>query len=386
MKLIEVRDTDHNKEFLELPLLIYKNDPNYIRPLDSDVKSVFEKTSNQYFEDGKCIRWILQDGNGKTIGRIAAFINSLTAFKGDFPTGGIGFFECIDREEAAFMLFDTAREWLKEMGMAAVDGPVNLGSRERWWGLLVDGFHPPSYCANYNPPYYRNFFEAYGFQIYFKQYTYLKRVHEELKPVHYAIAKRVVRNGEYSFRHLEVKKLGKYIEDFRTVYNKAWINHEGTTELSSLHAKKLVSDLEPVIDERIAWFAYYKEEPVGFFLSLPELNQLFVKYTNGKVGFADKLRLLFNKWTGSTKLMYGLAFGIVPEHQRKGVEIAMIAAAADAIRGKVPYQELQMNWIGDFNPKMMNLAEQIGGRIYKTHHTYRYIFDRTKEFERHPVI
>jgi hypothetical protein len=85
--------------------------------------------------------------------------------------------------------------------------------------------------------------------------------------------------------------------------------------------------------------------------------------------------------------MFGIVFGVVPEHQRKGVEIAMIVAARDSIQKRdMPYEELQMNWIGDFNPKMMRVAEQIGAEIYKTHHTYRYNFDRLKQFERYPVL
>ena len=86
--------------------------------------------------------------------------------------------------------------------------------------------------------------------------------------------------------------------------------------------------------------------------------------------------------------MFGIVFGVVPEHQRKGLEAAMVMAAAKVIQdpSQLKYQELQMNWIGEFNPRMMNVARYIGGTIYKTHHTYRYLFDRTKPFERHPIL
>ena len=201
-----------------------------------------------------------------------------------------------------------------------------------------------------------------------------------------AVAERVMRNEDYSFRHIEKSKIDKYAEDFRLIYNKAWVNHEGVGEMEKVEACKLVNSLKPVIDERIIWFAYYKDEPIGFFISIPELNQLFVKYVDGKLDSFGKLRLLFNKWTGATRSMSGLAFGIVPAFQRKGVEIALIVAAAKAIKDKVPYKDIEMNWIGDFNPRMMHVAEQIGAKIYKTHHTYRYLFDRSKEFRRHPEI
>lgn len=386
MRLTEVDSQRLAREFLEIPGMIYRGDPQYIRPLDDDVASVFNKETNKYFEDDKCIRWILKDKSGNGVGRIAAFINPATAYTFDQPTGGIGFFECINNREAAFMLFDAAREWLQKHDMEAMDGPVNLGSRERWWGLLVDGFHPPCYCCNYNHPWYQKFFEDYGFKVFFKQYTYLRKVKEPLRKVYYDVAERIFRNPDYSFRNVEKRILDKYVQDFRTVYNKAWVNHEGVGEMTFDAAKKLIGSLAPVIDQRIAWFAYYKGEPVGFFLSIPELNELFVRYARGKLNLVSKLRLVVNKWLGKCRTMYGLVFGIIPEQQKKGVEIAMIVAAANALLENKAYDEVQMNWIGDFNPRMMHIAEQIGARVYKTHHTYRYLFDRAAEFKRHPEI
>ena len=385
MDLIEVVDKQQEKEFLELPLLIYQNDPNYIRPLDLDVIRVFQKDKNKYLKDGQCIRWLLKDAD-KVVGRIAAFVNPETAYAFEQPTGGVGFFECINDRQAAFMLFDRAKKWLQEKGMEAMDGPINLGDRDRWWGLLSEGFYPPCYCSNYNPPYYLEFFEAYGFQLYFKQFTYIRSVNEPLKPVLYRIAERVLSTKGFSFAHIQMSKLDKFIEDFRIIYNKAWVRHEGVGEMTFDQAREVVLPLKPVIDERIIWFAYHNDEPIGFFISIPELNELFVKYVEGKLDTFGKLRLLFNKWTGNLETMFGLVFGIVPEYQRKGVEIALIVAAHNAMKGKVPYSSVQMNWIGDFNPRMMNVAEQIGAKIHKTHHTYRYLFDRHKEFIRHPQI
>jgi hypothetical protein len=388
MKILAVESDDERKAFLKMPIVLYKNDKNYIRPLDKDIESVFDPKKNKYFRHGSCIRYLLQDDNGKYIGRIAAFVNKRTAKSFDQPTGGVGFFDCIDDKNAAFLLFDSAKEWLKENGMEAMDGPVNFGDRDKWWGLLVDGFHAPCYCCNYNPPYYRQFFEEYGFDVYFKQYTYYRKVSDELAPTYMEKAKRILADKDYSFEHMRKENLEKYIEDFRVVYNKAWVKHAGVKEMTPVQAKSIMEQLRPILDEQIVWYTYFKGECVGFFVNIPELNQLFVKYVNGRLDLIGKLKLLYHKWRGSSKTMYGIVFGITPEHQKKGVEVAMIVSAAKTIqdKNKVPYEDFQMNWIGDFNPRMMNVAEQIGGRIYKTHHTYRFLFDRTKEFKRHPML
>jgi len=143
MKLTEVTQERHIREFLQLPLRIYQNDPNFIRPLDDDIEQVFDKERNEGFKTGNCIRWILQDEDNRTIGRIAAFYNNDPSVTNEQPTGGVGFFECINNQEAAFLLFETAKTWLQKQGMEAMDGPINFGPRDRWWGLLADGFYPP---------------------------------------------------------------------------------------------------------------------------------------------------------------------------------------------------------------------------------------------------
>jgi hypothetical protein len=388
MKILKVEDKATQKAFLELPIYLYKDDKNFIRPLDKDIEMVFDEKRNKYFRHGSCTRFILQDDTGKTIGRIATFINRKTLNSFDQPTGGLGFFECIDDKKAAFLLFDTAKAWLAAQGIEAVDGPINFGDRDKWWGLLVDGFYEPCYCCNYNPPYYQQLFEDYGFEVYFKQYTYYRKISQKLASNYADKAEHILSNPDYTFEHMKLSNLAKYIEDFRVVYNRACVKHKGVREMSTQQAKAIMLQLKPVLDEKIVWYTYYKGECIGFFVNIPELNQLFVKHVKGKLDWIGKIKFLYHKWRKTSKTMYGIVFGIVPEHQKKGVEVAMIVRAAETIqdKNKVTYEDFQMNWIGDFNPKMMNVAEQIGGKIYKTHHTYRYLFDRDKEFKRHPLI
>jgi hypothetical protein len=51
-----------------------------------------------------------------------------------------------------------------------------------------------------------------------------------------------------------------------------------------------------------------------------------------------------------------------------------------------PYREYEMNWIGDFNPKMIRVAEQVTPHVVKRHATYRKLFDESKPFKRFPII
>lgn len=387
MKILEVTSPAEQKEFIQMAVRLYKDEPNWIRPLDKDIEGLFHAESNKLFRKGaKAIRWLLQDDHNNTIGRIAAFINP--KMKEKQPTGGLGFFECINDQKAAFLLFDTAKTWLEREGMEAMDGPINFGERDKWWGVLVDGFSPPNYNMSWNFPYYKDFFEAYGFQLYFKQYTYMRPVKGSgFDPKMIERANKITGDPDFEFRHIKKSEiLTKAPEHFMQVYNKAWARHMG----KSLTLKETVfmfSKMKPIMDIRLVYFGFYKGEPVSFFINIPEINQLF-KYVNGKMDLIGKLKFIWHKTFNPPDKMLGLVFGVVPEFQGKGVESAMIMEynRTLASTSSFTYKTIEMNWIGDFNPKMMRVCEQLHATIYKTHHTYRYLFDREKPFERHKIF
>ena len=240
MQLQEVVTAAQAREFLDFPVRLYRGDPNYVRPLDRDIETVFDREKNKYFRHGQLIRWLLLDEAGQTLGRVAAFINERTAHTFAQPTGGMGFFECVDSQEAATALLDGCRTWLADKGMAAMDGPINFGDRDQWWGLLIDNFGSPLYTQNYNPPYYRRLLENYGFQLYFNQYTYFRKVAAPLTPEFQEKASVLFRDPNFSFEHLQVKNLPKYAEDFRQIYNKAWVKHDGVKEMSTEQAANII--------------------------------------------------------------------------------------------------------------------------------------------------
>lgn len=386
MQLIEVTDSQGAAEFIRINVEINKNDPNYIRPLEKDVHDVFDPKKNKTFRSGEVIRWVLKNSDGRLIGRIAAFVNKKYKNKGDdFPVGGIGFFECINDQAAADMLFDVAKHWLIQKGMQAMDGPINFGERDRWWGLLVKGFEPPIYCLNYNPPYYQQLFESYGFRNYFNQVCFGLNVQDRLIQKFYDRHAECAKDPNFSSAHIKKAQLEKFVDDFTTVYNKAWSGHGGMKQLDRKVVSKMFKSMKPVMDEKISWFVYYKGEPIGTWINLPDLNQWF-KHLNGKFSLWHKLKFLWIKRTHPCNKFVGLVFGVVPEWQGKGVDSYMIVEGAKLIQAENLYQKYEMQWIGEFNPKMINVAENLGTHRSRILTTYRYLFDRTKEFSPHPIL
>ncbi len=386
MHLQQVRDQKDARDFIQVNVEINRLNPNYIRPLDKDIDFVFDPKQNKTFRFGEVIRWILKDDEGKLLGRIAAFTNKKYKNKNDEgPVGGIGFFDCIHNQDAADLLFDVAKHWLIQKGMESMDGPINFGERDRWWGLLVEGFEPPVYCLNFNPPYYQELFETYGFQPFFNQVCFSLDVRKRVSDKFYQRHARLAADPDFKALHIRKNQFPKFAADFTTVYNKAWAGHGGMKTLSKDMVMKMFQQMKPVMDERLVWFVYHKNEPVAIWVNLPDLNQWF-KHLNGRFDLWGKLKFLWIKATKKCNKFTGLVFGIVPEYQGIGLDSYMIMEGAKIIQGQQLYQDYEMQWIGEFNPKMINIAESLGTYRSRKLVTYRYNFDRTKEFKPHPIL
>ena len=387
MKLIEVNSKLEITQFLELPFAIYKNDPHWVPHIKQDIEKIFNPNKNKLFkEGGSAIRWILQSGTGEIIGRVAAFINPKTVTTTAFKTGGMGFFECIENEAAAFILFDACKNWLEQKGMEAMDGPVNFGDRQQFWGLQVSNFnHPPIYPMNYNPEYYTAYFERYGFGIYFNQYVYWRSVSQPVPEIVLRKYNQLKGDSAFEFSNIRKMSVNQVAENFRTVYNGAWGGHSHFKAMSSEAALKLIKSMKPAIDKDIIFFIFHQGNPIAFFVSLPELNQIF-KYVKGSMNLIGKIKFLYHKIRKTPDIMTALVFGVVKEWQGKGLEAAIIIYGSSELNKKGVYKNIFLTWVGDFNPKMIKVVENLGVTLWRSFITYRYQFDRSLPFERAPIV
>ncbi|MEL7585985.1 MAG: GNAT family N-acetyltransferase [Prolixibacteraceae bacterium] len=371
--------------FHQIPRLVYKNDKNWAAPFDVMTENIFNPAKNPSFKSGEARRWVLFDDRAKPAGRIAAFVNYDKAKSYDQPTGGCGFFECFDNQEAATMLFDAARDWLKERGMEAMDGPVNFGENYMNWGLLADGFLPQGYGMPYNPPYYLKLFENYGFQLYFKQYSYHLDYTVPFPERFWKIAGWVAQKPDYSFRHFEFADAERFIRDFCHIYDEAWRFHGHFKPLDPQDLRDFLMDAKPVLDPEMIWFAYHKDEPIAMFVMIPDINQIFRKLS-GRLNLFTMLKFFYLKKRKAITRTRILIMGVVPKYQRSGIESAIFWHQDKLMKNKPQYKEVELSWAGDFNPKIVSLYESVGGKHVKTHYTMRYLFDRNKPFKRSSII
>ncbi len=385
MKLIEVKDKKTAKEFLEAARVIYKNDTVWVCPLDDSIETIFDPARNVFHQHGEVTRWILKDDNNQLIGRVAAFINFKKAYNFTQPTGGMGFFECINNKEAAYLLFDTCRDWLAARGMEAMDGPINFGENDNFWGLLTEGFTHPGFGMNYNHSYYQDFFESYGFKLYFEQISNHLDVTKQFPERFWKIAGWIHQKPEYKFEHFHKNNIEKYIEDFKHIYDTAWAFHENFTPINKEDLRASLKKANPILDEEMIWFVYHENEPIAFLVMLPDVNQI-LKHLNGKMHIWNQLRFLWLKYKKTMTRARIVIMGVLPKYQRSGVESGIFWELQQLVYRKPHYTEFELSWVGDFNPKMRALHESVGATFAKRHITYRKLFSEDKSFDRSTII
>lgn len=373
MQILEVNNNQTKKLFLDLPRRLYKNDPNWICPLDNDITSVFDPAKNNFHKHGKCTRWILKNEKGAIIGRIAAFVNEKKAYQFEQPTGGCGFFECIDNQDAADLLFDTAKNWLMANGMKAMLGPINFGENDMWWGLLVDGYSMPYYGMNYHLPYYKRLFERYGFTPAYEQISNRIEVYKPFPERFTKIAEWVVKKKGYHFEHLDKTKFKKFAADFKEIYNDAWKDFEHFTPITDITIRETFEKMKVIMDERLIWFSYVNGEPASLIVIVPDVNELIYNL-DGKLNIIGKLKFLINKMGKRNKRMRAVIMGTKQKFQKHGLESAMFIKLKEYVLPLNQYEELELSWVGDFNTKMLAIHEATGAIFSKRHITYNISF------------
>ena len=386
MQVIQVSEKNTVNEFHLLPEKIYKNDINWIPSLRIFIENTFDPVKNAKFKNGDARRWILKK-DGVCVGRIAAFFDDDYSSSYEQPTGCCGFFECINDKEVAFLLFETAKNWLRENGMEAMDGPVNFGENFFYWGLLAKGSKSQSFGMQYNPEYYRIFFEEYGFKTYYEQYSYsLNITNPNLPQRFWKIADRVAQKPQYRFENFSFKNQDKYISDFIEIHRQAWTNHGNYKPVRHEQTKEMLRDAKIIIDEEFLWFVYHENQPVGFLMMIPDINQIIKKLKTGKLNLFKTIQFLHLKRKKTITRCRVIILGVVPKFQNKGIESGIFFHLKKVLLRKMWYNDMEMSWIGDFNIKMNALFKSFGATRSSTHLTMRYLFDENKPFARAPII
>jgi hypothetical protein len=268
-----------------------------------------------------------------------------------------------------------------------MDGPVNFGENFFNWGLLVDGFQQQGFGMQYHLPYYKQLFGNYGFHTYYKQLSYhLDITSPDLPERFWKIAEWVAKKKDFTYKTFSFADQDQCISDFISIYEQAWGKHTNYKPISPVDLKVLIRDAKIVLEEEFIWYVYHKDEPIAFFMMIPDLNQILKHLKNGKLSLLNILRLLYLKRKNTMTRCRVLVMGVIPKFQGAGIESGIFWQLRQVMLRKNWYNEMELSWVGDFNPKMISLFNSVGGKYAKTHETLRYLFDRNMPFNRLPII
>lgn len=382
MQIHEVKTKADWRLFHKLPHKIYNDDPNWIAPLEPDVQSIFTPQSNPAFRDGEAKLWVVTDDAGKSIGRIAAFIDHGRNKKKKIATGGIGFFEMMDNQECVDLLFDTAEQYLKEKNVQAINAPINFGERDKYWGLLVEGYSKPLFQENYHPPYYRKYLEQRGYLPYEQLFTLRGEISDIPIDRIGRIGKISRKRYNIEMRFYDPSNWQKYAQDFANIYNSAFTSMPYFKAIEVKQVENVLKQFKQFIDPTLICYAYVDNKPVAFAALLPEINP-FMKANNGKFGWWQKMMFFLRFKFMKKRLIKGLAFGIVPEYQKKGVFSVLVDFLYEK-HGNGPYEEILLATIRGHNKVMIKTALGLGVKIDREHIAFRKMIDPDVPFKALP--
>lgn len=372
MTNIQAVTTSQDREmFLDVPKLVYADDPNWVSPLRSDVAKKFDP-SNPFFNYGKMQQFIAVNQEGKkkqAVGRIVAAINQRLIARESQNIGLFGFFECVPDFTIAKSLFDAACQWLQEQGMTRVRGPIDLSTHNSCFFLVNSFDSPPMVMMPYNPPYYPEFIEQDGWEKAKDAYAYDFPLNQALA-AKFEKAYRIACKSGITFRPLRTKGEG-FEQDVNSLYdlfNRAFANNWSSTPRSKEEFLEEAKSLQSLVDPDVFPVAEDKGEMVGFWMGLPDYN-IPLKHVGGKLNWLGILKFLWYR----RQINQGRVIAIcsLPEYRKKMVPLALIYLGMQGgIKKGKPYKRAELSWVFEDNYPSRKLIEAAGGKIYKTYRIY----------------
>ena len=367
-----VETANDRKLFIRLANDIYKDDPNYVAPLEFEIGARINSEKNPGLKGNPHQLWIAYK-NGVPVGRIAAIVNHAHLARHPDNAGHFGFFECVDDESVAKALLDTAADWLRAKGMTKIAGPFNFSVNEEI-GMLVDGFDTPPYIMMpHGRDYYPRLVEQLGFTKAIDVVAFRYKPDGDLMPEkRKRFIDKALSNPKVSFRTINMKDFKGDIQRVIDIFNDAWFDNWGFVPFTKEQVEHMADELRPIISPHNVVFCYYDGEPAAFGLVLPDLNHA-IRDFGGKLLPFNWAKLIWRlKVKGVPRARMPL-MGVVRKLHRRPIGTALaykiieMTYDANTARG---VNDSELSWILESNESMVAMLLDLGGEIYKTYRIY----------------
>ena len=372
MQLNIVSNRRDLREFIQFPYRLYKEDPNWVAPLRSEQWAQFDPKKNPMLDHCETQFFLLRDG-GRVIGRCSAFVDRLAVEHWGQPIGLFGSFECVEDQKAAHTLLGAARDWLAGQGMASMRGPWSFASQE--WGLEIEGGdRPPVILAPHNPTYYMENFETFGLTKAIDMFAYLADVDGGYSfPERYlTLTDRIAKRYGVRVRPVDMHHLEADVMTIVDLSNRSISDNWGYYPVTAEEARAMARDMRQIVNPEALLIAEDRQgEPIGFALSLPDVNQI-LKGLNGRLFPFGWLKLLFGLKRINTDRMWGL--GVVPEYHGRAIDTLLYRATYEALIEKLGTMEI--NYVLENNHPMNNALLKLGVEPIRRYRVYEMAIDQ----------
>jgi GNAT superfamily N-acetyltransferase len=370
VEVSEVRTRADKSAFIKFPWTVYANDPAWVPPLIIERKEFLNRKRHPFYLHGDACLFLARR-NGKVVGRIAASDDPNYNAEHGSEVGCFGMFESINDNAVAGALFNAAADWLQKKGRNEIMGPIDY-STNYVCALLIDGFeYPPTVLMAHNPPYYAGLIEHWGFEKAKDWYAWWIEDPEVGLRRLKRLASRFGKQSPATLRPGNLKDIVAETERLREVYNKAWEKNWGFVPFTKAEFDHLRKELKPILIPEFVWIAEAEREPVGFALTVPNINTALQKINGRLTTFGlpiGLVKLLYYKSRLRTARL--VALGVVPEFRRFGIAEMLVLRAVEYVMVKRGMKgELSMTL--EDNVLINRLIEAVGGRRYKTYRIYR---------------
>jgi hypothetical protein len=356
-------------DFLSVVDYIYRGDPNYVRPLDFDLKQR-ASLRNPFFDHAEGVLFTAHR-NGWCVGRCSAQIDREHLNRHKDDAGFFGFFDTIDDEEVARALLDAAATWLAERGMKRMRGPFSFGINEEI-GCLVDGFDtPPMVLMPHHRAYQGGLIEKAGLarlkDVFAWRYTVgdvpkrARKAHDDLEAL-----------PEVKARHCDMKNFDAEIRTVVDVFNDAWADNWGFVPFSERELKKLAEELKLIVIPELTYIAEIDGEPAAVALALPNVNEL-IRDMKGSLGGLAIPKLIWRLKVAGPKTARLAILGIRRKHRavRKyaGLSTYLYVKMNEAGR-RCGIRWGELSWTLEDNAPVNVAIKFMGGKVYKRYRLY----------------
>jgi len=371
LEIREVRSRRDRNQFVDVPWLIYAEDPQWVPPLKMDVKEFLDRRKHPFYEHGDAAQF-LATRDGVPLGRILVSDDPLYNEQHQSNAGCFGMFECIDDREMAHALLDAAAGWLRARGRSAILGPIDY-SINYPCGLLIDGFEtPPRIMMNHQPRYYEPLLDSWGLtkakDFYAWWFTDPLDLVAKWKPR----ADRLAKRGGITIRPFRTNDFEAEVNRCKEVYNAAMSDLWGFVKLTEAEFRFFANRLAQLAIADQVLLAEIDGRTVGFSITLPDINEA-VRPLNGRLtkwglplGLA---RFAFRKRHITTARM--IVLDVLKQYRRRGVAEMLILCTLDYGKNVLGYTGAELGWTIEDNYLVNRTIEAVGARRYKTYRVYQ---------------